>query len=312
MIRLMACLLSFYPPSLSPPTNEHKLIFPVQNETQEIPPLPLMVLRPVIAALKSFSKAVKKKNWNCKQFRNPETKLLYDLRGLGRNENMKGEFSDCLNLLNSNLSTESINKTDESRRVERHINTTQIILIKIIWGTFFSRGAFFSGRVDLVLGYVLGKTEKLRIPFSESGVIESFLFHHIHSELFSLKDLNARHFIWPEFSLSLLLTPLCLEKSFYYIQIAYTTLLFLFLTIVQVLFVEEIPRIPPIIQPKISNEMHRKKGFRSQKNISFRQHQHVKTISCRPVGCKNDRHQKIETEREKKCESGSSTIEVSS
>lgn len=209
-------------------------------------------------------KREEKENWNCKQFR--IRKLFYDLRGLGTWKESFRLFKSFKFQYRRNPSKPKTDESQSGERAKRHINTTQIILIKIIWRTFFEGGLFFgSGRP--CAGLCFGKNGKIEDPFSESGVIESLLFHHIHSELFSLKDLNARHFIWPEFSLSL--TPLCLEKFLLYPNSIQNSPFFVFEDCTSVVCWGN-PGIPPIIQPKISNEMHRKKGFRSQKNISFR------------------------------------------
>lgn len=118
-------------------------------------------------------------------------------------------------------------KTDESRlkgkNEETHQHNTNYSNKNHLKNLFFEGGLFVeSGRP--CVGLCFGKNGKIEDPFFRVGVIESSLFHHIHSELFSLKDLNARHFIWPEFSRSL--SHRSVWKSFYYIQIAYRNLFF--------------------------------------------------------------------------------------
>lgn len=177
-------------------------------------------------------------------------------------------FNNCAYLSRLNPSQ---HKTDGKER-RRHINTTQIILIKILWRTFFRAGAlFWSGRPCAFVGLKFlkenGKIGTVLLPcrariLKGSGVNE-FLSSHSFRRFFSLRDLNARHFIWPG--------SVCfLGKFLFYIRRAYKTL-FLFLWIVQVCLSK---RESPIIQPK----MHPEKGSDPKtQNISFKlpQTQHV-------------------------------------
>lgn len=185
---------------------------------------------------------------------------------------------------------ETLNSWVEKRKErQRHINATQIILIKILWRTFFRGGPFgMVGLVRILSGYVFWDKQKnwdctvvLRILKRDRGQWISLIT--FIQNFFSLKDLNARHFIWPE---------LCIFwESFYNIRNTYRTCFFFFVSKDSTSEFQAEKGIPNISNPKWV-ERCTGKGLRSQKNISFKD-QHVKNIHFdRSVQCKSDRQTK--------------------
>lgn len=93
----------------------------------------------------------------------------------------------------------------EERASETHQHNTNYSNKNILWRTFFFEGALFRlGRPCAFVGLDFGKFGI--VPFSpcRARILKRDRGHwislitFIQNILFSLKDLNARHFIWPE------------------------------------------------------------------------------------------------------------------